>query len=55
MSSHYDPDALEMLKAFEKEDAKIFFGIIESFVRFSADWVQLTKDLIRDLIEPSQA
>jgi hypothetical protein len=55
MSSHYDQNALEYLHVFEKEDAQIFFGIIESFVHFSADWVQLTKDLIRDLIEPSQA
>lgn len=44
---HYDVTAISHLETFGKNDANEFFDILTSFVRFSGDWAQLTKDIIQ--------
>lgn len=44
---HYDAAAISHLQAFSQSDANEFFEVLTSFVRFSGDWAQLTKDIIQ--------
>ena len=44
---HYDSNALSYLQRFGSEDAGQFFGLLTSFVKFSGDWAQMTKDLLQ--------
>jgi hypothetical protein len=43
---HYDADAISYLQRFGSEDADQFFEVVMSFVKFSRDWAQMTKDLL---------
>jgi hypothetical protein len=44
---HYDENAIAYLQKFGGEDAKEFLEILVSFVKFSGEWAQLTKNLIK--------
>ncbi|OYY94032.1 MAG: hypothetical protein B7Y41_08855 [Hydrogenophilales bacterium 28-61-23] len=44
---HYDENAITYLQRFGGESAEEFFEVLSSFVRFSGDWAQLTKNLIQ--------
>lgn len=44
---HYDTAAISHLHTFSMNDAEEFFDVLTSFVRFSGDWAQLTKDIIQ--------
>ena len=44
---HYDENATSYLQKFGGEDANAFFEILSSFVKFSGEWAQLTKSLIK--------
>ena len=44
---HYDENAIAYLRKFGGEDANEFFEILSSFVKFSGEWAQLTKNLIK--------
>lgn len=44
---HYDADAISHLERFGAEDAAQFFEILNSFVRFSGEWAQLTRELVQ--------
>ena len=44
---HYDVDAISHLQLFGAEDADQFFELLTSFVRFSSEWAQLTKELVQ--------
>lgn len=41
---HYDENAIAYLQKFGGERAEEFFELLSSFVRFSGDWAQLTKN-----------
>lgn len=45
---HYDENAIAYLQKFGGESAEEFFELLSSFVRFSGDWAQLTKNLIQN-------
>lgn len=45
---HYDENAIAYLQKFGGERAEEFFELLSSFVRFSGDWAQLTKNLIQN-------
>ena len=44
---HYDADAISHLQRFGAEDANQFFELLKSFVRFSGEWAQLTRELVQ--------
>ncbi len=44
---HYDENAIACLEKFGAEDANEFFEILVSFVKFSGEWAQLTKNLLK--------
>lgn len=44
---HYDANAISYLQRFGQEDSGHFFKVLMSFVRFSIDWTQITKDLVQ--------
>lgn len=44
---HYDENAIAYLQKFGGEDANDFFEILVSFVKFSGEWAQITKNLIK--------
>jgi len=50
---HYDADAISHLQRFGAEDSEQFFDLLTSFVRFSGEWAQLTKDLVQS--KPTEA
>ncbi len=53
---HYDADALDYLQRFSKEPADPFFDLLNQFVLFSKEWVQLTRSLIKnELTNPGYA
>ena len=45
---HYDRDAISYLKKFGKEDYDAFYQVLMAFSRFSGEWAQLTRFLIRN-------
>lgn len=45
---HYDENAIAYLQKFGEESADEFFELLSSFVRFSGDWAQLTKNLVQE-------
>jgi hypothetical protein len=51
---HYDSDALSYLEKFGNEDADLFYELLIMFTRFSGDWAQLTRSLIRNEL-PNEA
>jgi hypothetical protein len=46
---HYDSKLLTYFKEFGDLDAEEFFDILESFVQFSHDWHELTKQLLEQV------
>jgi hypothetical protein len=44
---HYDEEAPNYIRQFASESADAFFEILASFVKFSGEWAQLTKSLIK--------
>ena len=44
---HYDKDAISHLSWFASEGADDFFEIMASFVKFSGEWAQLSRDVLR--------
>lgn len=44
---HYDANAISYLQRFGLEDSDHFFDLLTAFVRFSASWTQITKDLVK--------
>ena len=44
---HYDANAISYLQRFGSEDSDHFFDLLTAFVKFSAAWAQLTKDLLQ--------
>lgn len=45
---HYDANAISYLRRFSSEDSDHFFDLLAAFVRFSASWAQLTKELLQN-------
>ena len=51
LSFHYERNALDHLRMFGEVDTDEFYNIVKSFVKFSQEWADLTKQVVSNEVQ----